>query len=257
MAKRFVFLAGVLAVVAAFLFPDAVLRLARAAGYAVCHQWPEHSFVADGHAYPLCARCTGTYFGALAALAFIWATGRGKAGDWPAKSALIVLIVGFAAMAVDGINSFADAITAGRMHLYDPSNALRFATGEFNGLVLVSIGYPLLNYVLWKDWESMPVLRNAGEVLAVAAVTGVSLFMIEAADAMLPLFALMSLIGILLLFTGINTTLWLVLARRERRAESLRDALPHLRVGLCMALGELILIGLGRGALENYLLRLS
>ena len=255
MLKRVGLLAFAIAVAGAFAFPDAARFAAAKAGYAVCHQWPEHSFSAGGTVFPLCARCTGTYFAALFLLAFIWASGRARAGDWPAKPALVVLGVGFAAMAADGINSFVDVITAGQSHLYVPSNALRFVTGGFNGLALVSIGYPLLNSVLWKDWDSRPILRNAGETLGIAALAGASLLVIEAAGALLPLFSLLSLAGILILFTGLNAALWLVLARRERRAESLRDALPALGAGLCMALAELLLTGLGRNALESHLLR--
>jgi uncharacterized membrane protein len=254
MAKRIGILVGILALAAAFVLPDVTLFAARKVGYAVCHQWPEHSFAAGGQVFPLCARCTGTYFGALAAMVFIWAAGRGKAGDWPPKAVLVSLAAGFALMAVDGVNSFIDVSTAGQTHLYVPSNALRFVTGGFNGLMLVSIGYPLLNYVLWKDWEPKPILRNSGELLALIAAVLVGLGAAQG-DALLPAVALLNLAGILLLFTGINTALWLVLTRRERRAATFRDALPHLGVGLCMALGELLLFGIARSALESYLLK--
>jgi uncharacterized membrane protein len=251
-------LAAALALLAMLLFPDALVGAARAVGYTVCHQWPEHSFAAAGQPFPLCARCTGTYFGAMLALGFIWATGRGKAGDWPSKPVLALLAIGFGAMIVDGINSFVDVLSDGRLHLYAPTNALRFITGGANGIVLVSLGLPLLNYVFWSDWARRPSLRSIGEPigLAVGLLIGVAVLG-TAAPALLPVFSLLTVVGVLTLFTGINTALWLLAGGREQSAAALADILPHLGVGLCMTAGELLLLGLGRSALERYVLHLG
>lgn len=242
----------------AFLFPAATERLARAAGYAVCHQWPEHSFAAAGQTFPLCARCTGTYAGALLTLSLVGLARRGKAADWPGKPALAVLAAGYLWMVVDGVNSFVDVLTAGQTHLYAPSNAIRFVTGGFNGMVMVGIGYPLLSYILWKDWASAPVFRSMAEPLAVLAGLGLMLAAIGAStEALVPAFSLMALAGIALLFTGINSALWLLVRRRERLAQTLGDALPALAVGLALTVSELAVVGLGRMFLEKYLLRLG
>jgi hypothetical protein len=195
------------------------------------------------------------YTGALAALAFIWAARRGKAGDWPPKTALVILGIGFGLMAADGINSFADALSGGTVHLYPPSNALRFVTGWFNGLAIVSIGYPLLCYLLWNNWEGRPVLNSAKEVLALGATAFAALLLVQNVSALAPVFWLLGLVGILLLFTGINMALWVILTRKERRANHLREALPAIAAGICMALVELMAIGLSRAALLGILQR--
>lgn len=251
-------LAAAAAVLVALLFPEAMLGAARATGYAVCHQWPEHSFAAAGQPFPLCARCTGTYFGAVLTLAFAWMAGRGKAGDWPPAPVLALLAVGFGAMVLDGANSFVDVLSSGQRHLYTPTNTLRFLSGGANGIVLVSLATPLLNYVLWKDWARQPMLRNVGELLVLVAglVAGAAIIGTQS-PVLLPAFSLLTVAGVLILFTGINTALWLLLRRKERCAATPADALPHLGVGLCLTVGEMLLLGLGRSALERYVLHLG
>jgi len=59
----------VLAVTALLAFlvvtPDGLLTKADMIGYAVCHRLEGHSFTIAGRQLPLCARCTGTFIGAL------------------------------------------------------------------------------------------------------------------------------------------------------------------------------------------------
>ncbi len=251
MGRRIVIGLTVVLIAGAFAFPHATLAAARAVGYSVCHQWPEHSCAVDGTPFPLCARCTGTYFGALAVLAFAWATGRAKAGAWPPRSVALLLAAGLALMALDGGNSFADALTGGQVHLYAPSNALRYATGVFSGMAMVGFGYPLLNAVLWRDWADATILRRPREVIGLTLAVWAMLPVVSGVAWLLPLFALVSLAGIALMFTGVNAALWLVLARREERALTLRDALPALAAGFVMASGEILLIRVARMALER------
>ncbi len=251
MGRRIVIGLAVVLVAAAFAFPQGTLAAARAVGYSVCHQWPEHSLSAGGMAFPLCARCTGTYFGALAVLAFAWATGRAKAGAWPDRPVALLLAAGLALMALDGGNSFADVLTAGRVRLYAPGNALRYATGVFSGMAMVGFGYPLLNAVLWRDWADGPILRRPREVIGLAVAAWAMLPVASRAAWLLPLVSLLTLAGIGLMFTGVNAALWLVLARREERASAFRDVLPALAAGFVMASGEILLIRVARTALEH------
>jgi uncharacterized membrane protein len=235
------------------LDPGAIVAGARWVGYAVCHQWPEHSFAVAGQSLPLCARCTGTYFGALLALAFILATRRGKNAGWPPKSVLVLLGVGFAAMAVDGVNSFVDVFTVGRAHLYAPTNALRFLTGGMNGIAITAIAYPLMSYVLWKDWKDAPVLANVHELAILVAGLLVGLAAVNvSSEATLIAFSVLTLIGVFAVFGGINAALAALVARAERSASRLREVALPFAAGLGLTAAELLAIGLLRNLLEHY-----
>ena len=48
--------------------PHGLLDKADHAAYAVCHRIPARSFAFAGRPLPLCARCSGTYLGAVAGL---------------------------------------------------------------------------------------------------------------------------------------------------------------------------------------------
>ncbi|HEC34484.1 MAG TPA: DUF2085 domain-containing protein, partial [Chloroflexi bacterium] len=50
------------------LTPQELLTKVDLVGYAVCHRIPSHSFFVGGRQLPLCARCTGTFLGALTGL---------------------------------------------------------------------------------------------------------------------------------------------------------------------------------------------
>ena len=63
--------------------PRGLLDKADYVAYAVCHRIPERTFIFAGRPLPLCARCSGTYLGALAGLIVLILRGRGRAADLP------------------------------------------------------------------------------------------------------------------------------------------------------------------------------
>ena len=73
----------------------------------VCHQIPERSLHFGGQPLPLCARCTGTFLGALTGLLVLWAIGHGRRSRLPGPwtFGLLGLLVGV--WGLDGLNSFA------------------------------------------------------------------------------------------------------------------------------------------------------
>ena len=99
---------ALLAVLALFsLPPHDLLDKADRFAYAVCHRIPSHSFFIGGRQLPLCARCSGTYLGALAGIVVLLALGRGRANRFPAPKFLVVFGIFMAAWAIDGVNSYA------------------------------------------------------------------------------------------------------------------------------------------------------
>lgn len=109
-----------------------VAAVAYGVGAAVCHQRPERSFHLAGVALPVCARCTGIYAGAAAAvlaLAFMTTPRlrrRAAGADLTTRRALAV------ASLLPGAATLAYEWTTGTM----PSHAIRAASGVPIGVVV-------------------------------------------------------------------------------------------------------------------------
>ena len=219
--------------------PSGILGKADAIGYAICHRIDLRSFHLGDRQLPLCARCTGIYLGALLGMVTMAALGRGRAGGMPRRPVMIALIGFVGLMGIDGLNSYA-TFFPGLPHLYEPQNWLRLITGTLNGLALAGLIYPVLNQTLWRDWEDKPVLggfRELGLLLVLAAIM-IALVLSDNPIVLLPL-ALLSVLGVLALIVAINTTIVLLVARRENRALSWSGALVPLMAGFTLAIIEI------------------
>lgn len=245
-------LAGVLALVAAAVLlvvaPLGLLDVADRAAYAVCHRIPDHSFLIAGRQLPLCARCSGTYLGALAGLAVMALRGRGRAGRFPRRGLLLTLAAFMAAWAADGTNSFLALLDL--PHLYPPGNTLRLVTGVLQGLAIAGILLPAFNLAFWQQPEDQASIAGwrdlafmlAGGGLVVAAVA-------SEWDALLYPLALLSGLAIPFLLGALNGMLYVAIRRREGTATSGRQLLGPLLIGLALALGEIAAIGAARDLL--------
>ena len=226
--------------------PGSLLDKADRAAYAVCHRIAERSFIVDGRPLPLCARCSGTYLGALAGFSVLALRGRGRAAQLPAARYLTVLAGFVLPWALDGLNSYL-TLLPGLPHLYEPHNLLRLATGTLEGLAIAALLLPVINMALWRaplqaapvtSWRDLAWLL-AGGALIVAVVDS------EWAPLLLPL-ALLSGLMILGLLGILNTVVVLMLSRREAQATAWRAlVLPGL-TGLALAMSELAAIGIAR-----------
>jgi uncharacterized membrane protein len=242
------------ALVALLLLPphDLLDRADRYA-YAVCHRLPGHSFFIGGRQLPLCARCSGTYLGALAGIAVLLALGRGRANQFPARRYLLVFAGFVAAWAIDGANSYL-ALFLGASPLYEPSNLLRLATGILQGLVIAVAVLPLFNLTAWAATDAQPVVARRSD-LAWLLVGGVAVFGLVASEwepLLFPL-ALASGAMVLLLVGAVCFMLLLMLARRDGRARGWRELLLPLVAGLVAAIVGLAAIGLVRDLLTAWL----
>ncbi len=230
-----------LAVIGAFLLlpPWDVLVKTRLIGYAVCHQLPERSFHLAGEQLPLCARCSGTFLGALAGFVLLTLRGRHRAIGLPPVPITVVLVVFIFALGVDGLNSYL-TFFPGFPHLYQPHNWLRLTTGTFNGLAISSIVYPVLNYSLWRDVVNTPAIKDFRE-LGLLIATGIGIIIVvllEPAPLLYPL-AILSTLGVLTLLTALNTVLLLMLFNRHGRVVQWQQAVLPLLVGLAASFVEL------------------
>ena len=227
--------------------PWSILEKARIVGYAVCHQIPSHSFHPGGHQLPLCARCTGTYLGALLGFTTLWALGKGRASNMPPPKALALLAGFIILMAIDGLNSYL-AFFPDLPRLYRPSNTLRLITGTLNGLALSIIIYPILNLTLWRNPATKRVLDGLHE-LSVPLVLDALLILVvrtEVGSLLYPL-AILSAVGVLLLLTVVNTLIIVILTRQEGQAATARDAILLFLLGLAATILEIGAMALVRG----------
>jgi uncharacterized membrane protein len=237
-----------LVVIGVFLFtpPWNVLLKTRLIGYAICHQLPDRSFHAAGEQMPLCARCSGTFVGALVGFAVLVVRGRRRAASLPPTAVAVVLVCCIAALAVDGINSYLSFFPR-LPHLYQPQNWLRLTTGMLNGIALSCIVLPVLNYSLWSDAVEAPSVRNfkeLGMLVAVGAVIATAV-LLELPPLLYPL-AILSVTGVLVLLTALNTTLVLTLINHRPSATRWRQAWLPLLVGLAASFVEIGAIDVGR-----------
>lgn len=243
-------------VIIAVLFvapPHALLDKADHAAFAVCHRLPERSFAFAGRPLPLCARCSGTYLGALTGLLVLAARGRGRASRLPALRFLLVLGIFALAWAVDGANSFL-TFFPGVSPLYEPRNILRLVTGTLEGLALAAILLPVLNLSLWSAPEPTPSIRTWRDLLWMLAGGAVMIVLVssEWTPLLVPL-ALLSGLTIVALLGAVNTLLVLILLRRDGRGRYWREAFVPTLLGVMLALVEIAAIGLIRAALSAHL----
>lgn len=105
-------------------WPSAFASAVHAVGHLVCHQRPERSFAWSGRAWPVCARCTGIYFGAAAGLVIAPWLSR----DLARVPRLVRRWLALASMPI--VASLLFEWTSGIV----PFNSLRAATGAVAGL---------------------------------------------------------------------------------------------------------------------------
>jgi uncharacterized membrane protein len=216
--------------------PSSLLGKADAVGYAVCHRIPERSFTIAGRQLPLCARCTGTFLGAVLGLTVMPVLRRQRASLLPPVSVLLMLVLFVGLWGFDGLNSYMTLFPGGP-HLYEPQNWLRMTTGMLNGLALFFFVFPIYSFTLWRQPTSERVLGNIWELLAILPVVALLVFVTwaEVPFLLYPL-AIVSSLGVLMMLAIVNSMLVTVVLGREGYAETWRQVLVPLAVGVGLAI---------------------
>lgn len=235
------------------VMPGGVLGHADLVGYAICHRIPARSFIIGGVQLPLCARCSGTYLGALTGFIVMFLLGRHRAANLPSPLVLFVLALFVAAMGLDGVNSYL-TLFPGAPHLYEPQNWLRLTTGTLEGIALAAVVLPIFNQTMWADATAERSLRSLRELSVIVLAGGaVILAVLAEPPALLYPLAILSSGTVLWMLTLINSVLATLAARRENRSFTWREAAPLMTVGLAMTLVELSTIDFGRAYLTRWL----
>ena len=205
-----------------------------AVGSAVCHQDSTHSFLVYGRQMPLCARCTGMYLGALLSLAFHFR--QGKLGSLPPRKVLIPLGLLFLAFALDGLNSSAASLGLG-WKFYETTNLSRLITGTGAGIVIGAVLAPIFYQTAWADWIKKSSLPDSKALLVLLAAAAMIILVVYAGPQVLRYpAAVLSILGVLVVLCLAYTTLALIILKRENIANSWRDLLLPLLVGMLTAL---------------------
>jgi len=233
--------------------PGGLLTKADMVGYAVCHRIGSHSFAIGGRQLPLCARCTGTFIGALVGfLGQAVVLRRRRASEFPPAFIIVLLVIFTLLWASDGLNSYVQLI--GGPHLYEPRNWLRLTTGALNGLTMSALVYPVFNFTLWRrpvPERAIRGLRDLGVlVLLEAGLVGLTL---TGWSFLLYPLALLSALGVLTLLTSVTSMLLVMLVRRDNMVETWREAIIPLLAGLTVALIQVGVIDGVRYALTGTL----
>lgn len=247
-----------LAVLAALAFliamPGGLLGAADMIAYAVCHRIASHSLTIGGRQLPLCARCTGTFSGALIGLlGQALVLRRGKASRFPPTAIVILTVLFIATMAADGLNSYISLIP-NAPYLYEPQNWLRLLTGSLNGLAMSTLIYPIFNATLWLKATEERTIRDMRDyaVLLGLNLGAVALVLTGWSPFLYPI-ALASVVGILTLLTATNTMIFAMIIQRENVVENWRQAITPVLAGLTISLFQIGAIDLLRFALTGTL----
>ncbi|MEN6436708.1 MAG: DUF2085 domain-containing protein [Anaerolineaceae bacterium] len=242
-----VIIAGLLFGIWLFYSPPGLLGKADAVGYAVCHRIDTRSFHIDGRQVPMCARCTGMYLGAFAAIVYQlrW---KKKAG-YPPKKFYPIMAFFVLAFGVDGLNSylhfFPNAPT-----IYEPMNWLRLLTGIGMGIDISLVMYPTFNQTIWDKYEDEPVFSRWRDLLFLILIAlGLGAMAYSEISLLLYPLAVISSLTVLVLLAAVYAVLWSLILKKENANTSWKDAFPILICGFTTAL-----LQIGAFDLVRYLL---
>jgi uncharacterized membrane protein len=231
--------------------PGGLLAKMDMVGYAVCHRIPARSFAFGGRQLPLCARCSGTFLGAMVGfLGQAAVLRRRRAAEFPPVS-VITILVGFVAVwGIDGFNSYLKLI--GGPNVYDPQNWLRLTTGSLQGLTMSIFVYPVLNFTLWRHPVPERAVRNLRDLGLLVLLEAIMVVVVLTRWAILlyPL-AILSALGVLTLLTSVNSMLVLLITRRDNTVDDWRAAIVPLLAGFAVSLVQVGAIDLVRYTLTG------
>lgn len=233
--------------------PRGVLKKADMVGYAVCHQIESHSFSLAGRYLPLCARCTGTFLGALVGLIGQASVLRRRREAAFPPAPILAILLGFTlSWIADGTNSYLALI--GGPNLYEPSNTLRLITGSLNGLTMSAFVYPILNVSLWRGPVDEPALKGVRDLGILLLMEGLLvLLVLSRSDFLLFPLAILSAAGVLALLTSVNSVIALIVLRRENSANNWRQAFVPVLLGLVLSFIQIGIIDVIRYGLTGTL----
>ena len=226
------------------LTPSGLLGKAQAVGYSVCHQIDIRSFHIHGRSFPLCARCSGTFLGAL--LGMLFQAVQGKKGKMPSIGASLVFALFALAWVLDGVHSFA-MLTPMLPSLYQTQNWTRLVTGMGMGLALAAFLWPAFVQTMFRQWRDLSPVSSWQQLLLLVGLAGAlaGLVWLEIAWVLYPL-ALLSAFSVIMLLTMVYSMVLVMIFKRENTFNRLRELLIPLISGYVIALIQIGVISVVR-----------
>lgn len=226
------------------LTPKGLLGKADAVGYSVCHQIDVRSFHINGRPFPLCARCSGMFLGAL--LGLIYQTVQGRKGKMPPLETSIIFGVLAFSWAFDGVNSFL-MMTPIIQPFYSTQNLTRLVTGTGMGLAVSAILRPAFIQTVYDRWEDRSPFESWKQVVGILFCGAVLVLLILfKIPWVLYLFALLSAGSIFTMLTLVYTTALVMIIKRENTYGKFKELLFPLIGGFSLALLQIGTIDLAR-----------
>lgn len=209
-----------------------------AMGSAVCHQLPEHSFSLNGHQFPLCARCTGSFLSAFVAILFFLV--KGKKSGLPQKSIILLFCLFFVFWMVDGLNSFSSEILNQQI-LYAPSNMLRFLSGIGMGMVFALIILTTFHKVMWKESRDTALVENWRQMGWLLLCESSLLFFPSLhSDFLFKLAGFFSIATVITMIALLYTILFVIVSHQEGTYTRFVDVIFPLLIGFSIALLQML-----------------
>ncbi len=226
------------------LTPSGLLGKANAVGYAVCHQMGERSFTVGDRIFPMCARCSGLFLGAMLGLGYqrVW----GRKGKMPPLYVMVFFGLLALLWAFDGVNSFL-MFVPGFPSPYRTTNVTRLVTGTGMGLAVSAILLPSIIQTMFRTWEDTSVFTDWWRLpLLVLLAAGLDvLVLFEVSWVMYPL-AILSALGVLILLTLVYSMVFVMITRRENTFDHFKQLRVPLIAGYTLALLQIGIIDLLR-----------
>ena len=213
-------------------------------GFGLCHQLPERSLSGGGVQVPVCARDEGIYLGFAIALLLLSVMHRDRPSRHPSLSVNVVLALGVAAMALDGLTSYAGWRAT--------TNEIRLLTGLATGFAVAAWILPLVSSQLWARPGGGRLLGAWPRSLLYLGAVPVTYLMTWHAMPLLGVgYPILVTVSVFVTFTVVNLVIVCLLPAFERRAERLRDAWLAILIAFGLTVFELA----ASSALKVWLLR--
>lgn len=219
------------------LAASGILTAGDYAGAAFCHRISTRSFSILGRPIGLCARCSGMYLGFFLYLSLVVLSGREKSVSFSPIYILAIMATLVAIMGVDGINSYSHFFP-NAPHIYTPNNTLRLFTGLGTGLAIGTFIVPAVSQTLWHPSIQVKkaAINTPGELVGLIGIAVLAgLILLTELPITTYVLAIFSILGLLLILTGINSILFLLLWRKDNKILNGLQSIPVLSISFIFA----------------------